>query len=245
MRTLQRVGAVALREWRSSFNSPVAYVFVVMFLILNAFFTFFVSRFYEAGQADLRPFFIWHPWIYLIFVPAVAMRTWAEERRSGTVELLFTLGITPAEAVLGKFLSAWGVIGLALLLTATIPGTAAYLGSPDWGVVLTGYLGSFLMAGTYLALGMFCSALTRSQVVSFILATVAGLFVVLIGFDPVTGILSRFLPSGVVEAVAAASILPHFEATARGVLDVRDLVYFGSTVTFLLYATTQAVNQRG
>lgn len=232
------------REWSAGFNSPVAYVFVVMFLLLNSFFTFFVSRLYESGQADLRPFFAWHPWIYLVFVPAVAMRTWAEERRSGTIELLFTLGVTPAQAVIAKFLAAWGMIALSLALTVTIPLTTAYLGAPDWGVILTGYLGSFLMAGTYLAMGMLCSALTRSQVVSFILAVVAGLFLILIGFDPVTSVLARFLPAGLVEGIAAVSPLPHFESLARGVIDIRDLTYYASTMFFLLFATAQVVNQR-
>ncbi|HDL77256.1 MAG TPA: ABC transporter permease [Lentisphaerae bacterium] len=244
MKRLRRTAAVVAREWRAVFNSPVAYVFVVMFLVLNAFFTFFVSRFYEAGQADLRPFFAWHPWLYLVFVPAVAMRAWAEEKRSGTIELLFTLGITPGEAVIAKYLAAWGIITLALLLTAGIPLTAEYLGSPDWGVIFTGYLGSWLMAGTYVSIGLFCSALTRSQVVSFILAVVAGLLMILIGFDPVTGVLARFLPAGVVEAIAGVSLLPHFESMARGVVDLRDVVFFGGTIFFMLFVTTQVINQR-
>lgn len=237
MQALHQTGVVARREWKAYFTSPVAYVFIVIFLMLAAFFTFHVSQFYEAGQATLSPFFRWHPWLYLILVPAVAMRLWAEERRSGTMELLLTLPVTPMQAILGKFLAAWAFLLLALALTFPVVLTALYLGSPDPGVVFTGYLGSILLAGAYLSVGMFTSALTRNQVISFILAVVLGLFLVLAGYPPVTGMLSQWAPAWVVDGVAACGFMPHFEALQRGVLDLRDVIYFGSVIIFMLLAT--------
>ena len=217
--------AIAKREWSAYFHSPVAYVFIVIFLALAGFFTFSVGGFYEAGQADLRGFFFWHPWLYLILVPAVAMRLWAEERRQGTLEMLFTSAITPAQAIAGKMAAAW-------------------LGQPDWGVVAAGYLSSLLLAGAYLALGMFTSALTRNQVVSFVLAVVGGLFLILAGFQPVTELLARWAPAWVVDGVAAFGFMPHYEAMQRGVLDLRDFLYFGSATGFLLFLTQLVLANR-
>ena len=188
--------AVAKREWSSYFQSPVAYIFIIIFLVLAGFFTFSVGGFYEAGQADLRGFFFWHPWLYLILVPAVAMRLWAEERRMGTIELLFTVAITPTQAIIGKMIAAWGFLTLALALTFPIPLTAAWLGQPDWGVIVAGYVASFLLAGAYLSVGMFTSALTRNQVISFVLAVGLGLFLILAGFQPVTELLSQWARIG-------------------------------------------------
>ena len=236
--------AIAKREWSAYFNSPVAYIFIVIFLVLAGFFTFSVSGFYEAGQADLRSFFFWHPWLYLILVPAVAMRLWAEERRQGTLELLFTTAVTPAQAIAGKLLAAWGFLGLALLLTFPVPLTAAWLGRPDWGVVVSGYLASFLLAGAYLAVGMFTSALTRNQVISFVLAVVLGLFLILAGFQPVTDLLAQWAPGWLVEAVAAFGFMPHYEAMQRGVLDARDFLYFASVTGFMLFLTQLVLANR-
>jgi ABC-2 type transport system permease protein len=233
----QHVFTVARREWKAFFNSPIAYIFLIVFLMLSGFFTFAVSRFYEAGQADLRGFFIWHPWLYLILVPAVAMRLWAEERRSGTIELLLTIGITPLQAVLGKFMAAWLFMLLALVLTFPMVLTAHYLGNPDTGVLLCGYFGSALLAGAYLAVGLFTSALTRNQVVSFVLAVVFGLFLVLAGYPPVTDLLARWAPLWLVDGVAAFSFMPHFETMQRGVLDFRDFLYFGSVMGYMLFCT--------
>lgn len=233
----QHVLAVGKREWRAYFDSPVAYVFIIIFLMLTGFFTFSISRFYEAGQADLGGFFTWHPWLYMILVPAVAMRLWAEERRSGTIELLFTVSVTPLQALLGKFFAAWLFMLLALALTFPIPLTAAYLGSPDTGAVLSGYLGSGLLAGAYIATGTFTSALTRNQVISFILGVVIGLFLILAGFPPVTDLLSRWAPSWFVDGVASFSFMSHFQALQRGVVDLRDLVYFASVMVFMIFAT--------
>ena len=231
--------AVTKREWGAYFNSPVAYIFIIIFLALAGFFTFSVSRFYEAGQADLRPFFFWHPWLYLILVPAVAMRLWAEERRTGTVELLLTLPVTPMQAILGKFLAAWGFLILALALTFPVVASAYFLGRPDAGVIATGYVGSALLAGGYVAVGMMTSALTRNQVIAFVLAVIIGLFLMLAGFPPVTGFLGNHAPM-FADAMAALSFISHFEAMQRGIIDLRDVLYFASLIAFMLF-TTQVV----
>jgi ABC-2 type transport system permease protein len=236
--------AVARREWAGYFNSPVAYVFIIIFLALAGFFTFAVSRFYEANQADLRGFFLWHPWLYLILVPAVGMRLWSEERRSHTIELLLTLPITPIQAILGKFAAAWLFLILALALTFPVVLTAVYLGSPDVGVIVSGYIGSAFLAGAYLSVAMFTSALTKNQVISFIVAVVLGLFLILAGFAPVTDLLSRFAPVWLVDGVAAFSFMSHYETLQRGVLDLRDLVYFASVIGFMLFATHVVLQQK-
>jgi ABC-2 type transport system permease protein len=237
MESLRNVKIIAKREWSAYFGSPVAYVFLVIFLVLSGFFTFSVGSFYEAGQADLRGFFFWHPWLFLVLVPAIAMRLWSEERRAGTIELLFTLPITPLQAVTGKFLAAWLFLALAILLTFPVALTAFYLGSPDGGVIFCGYLGSICLAGAYLAVGMWTSAITRNQVISFILAVVIGLFLILAGYPPVTDFVSRFAPDWLVTFVASLSFMSHFEAMQRGILDLRDLVYFASVIGFMTFST--------
>jgi len=237
MESWSHVRAIAKREWNAYFNSPIAYVFIVIFLILSAFFAFSVSRFFEAGEADLRALFTWLPWLYLILVPAAAMRLWAEERRSGTIELLFTLSVTPAQAVAGKFLAAWGFLLLALALTFPFFFTALYLGKPDIGAAAGGYLGGALLAAGYLSVGMFTSALTRNQVISFVLAVVICLFLVLAGFAPVTDLLSRWAPSWLVEGVASMSVVPHYDTLQRGIIDLKDVAYFLSLIVFALFAT--------
>ncbi|WP_108471121.1 ABC transporter permease subunit [Rhodanobacter thiooxydans] len=229
------VNAVLRRELRSYFVTPVAYVFLVIFLVLAGILTFYVGDFYERGQADLQPFFTMHPWLYLILVPAITMRMWAEEVKGGTLELLLTLPLTLWQAMLGKFLAAWLFIGLALLLTFPIWITVNYLGSPDNGVILAGYLGSWLMAGSFIAIGACLSALTRSQVVAFILTALVCVLLILAGQPQVQDFFSGTLPRKLINAVAHLSMLRHFEAIARGVLDVRDLVYFLlSTVGWLI-----------
>ena len=179
------VKAIFKRELSSYFATPLALIFLTFFLVINGFFTFKLGGFYEMGQADLRSFFVWHPWLYLFIVPAVSMRLWAEERKSGTIELLLTLPVTLFEAALGKFLAGWVFLGIALLLTFPIVLTVCYLGDPDIGVIVTSYIGSFLMAGTFLAVGCGVSALTGSQVVSFVITTAICLLLILLGFDPV------------------------------------------------------------
>ncbi len=220
------VNAVLRRELRSYFVTPVAYVFLVIFLVLAGILTFYAGDFYERGQADLQPFFMMHPWLYLILVPAITMRMWAEEAKGGTLELLLTLPLTLWQAMLGKFLAAWLFIGLALVLTFPIWITVNYLGSPDNGVILAGYLGSWLMAGSFIAIGACLSALTRSQVVAFILTALVCVLLILVGQPQVLDFFSGTLPRKLINAVAHLSMLRHFEAIARGVLDIRDLLYF-------------------
>jgi ABC-2 type transport system permease protein len=236
--------AVAKREWLSYFNSPVAYVFIVIFLVLAGFFTFQVSRFFDAGQADLQAFFFWHPWLYLILIPAVTMRSWAEERRNGTMELLLTLPVRPMQAIIGKFLAAWLFLGLALLLTLPVAVTANYLGKPDNGAIFCGYIGSFCLAGAYIAVGMFTSSLTRNQVVSFIIAVVLGLLLILAGYPPVTDVLSSWAPASLVEVIAGMSFMNHYEWMQRGVVHLKDIVYFASVIGFMLLATQVVIDNR-
>jgi ABC-2 type transport system permease protein len=238
------LGAVYRRELASYLATPVAYVFVVIFLIAAGSFTFYLGAFYERGQADLAPFFNFHPWLYLFLVPAVAMRLWAEERRSGSIELLLTLPIRPGAAVLAKFLAAWTFVGGALALTFPIWLTVSYLGDPDHGAIFAGYVGSFLMAGSFLAIGSCLSAATRSQVVAFILTAVVCFLFLLAGFPLVLDLFRAWAPAWFVDAVAALSFLTHFQAIARGVLDLRDLLYFGLTMAVWLYATTLVLELR-
>ncbi len=244
MDALRNTTAIAKRELVSYFESPVAYVFLVVFLVLIGFLTFFVSHFYEAGQADLRAFFFWHPWMFLILVPAAAMRLWAEERRAGTIETLLTLPITITQAILGKFIAAWFFLGLAIALTFPIVLTAAYLGAPDRGAIAGGYLGSLLLAGAFLSVGMLTSAFTRNQVISFVLAVVICLFLLLAGWPPVTDLVARWAPDWLVRVVAAFSFMPHYEAFQKGVLDIRDFAYYFSVMVFMLCATSLVLENR-
>lgn len=243
-RVYKPVKTIMAREWSAYFNSPIAYVFLVIFLVLAGFFTFAVSRFYENGQADLRPFFFWHPWLYLILVPAVTMRLWAEEQRSGTIELLLTLSVKPGQAILAKFIAAWLFMGLALALTFPMVLTAYYLGEPDPGVMVSGYLGSFLLAGAYVAVGQFASAVTRNQVIAFIIGVFVGLFLLLAGFPPVTEMLTRWAPVWLVDGVAGFSFMHHYDMLQRGLIGLDDLVYFGGVIVFMLVATHAALTQR-
>ena len=229
------VSAVMRRELRSYFVTPVAYVFLVIFLVLAGILTFYAGDFYEREQADLQPFFVMHPWLYLILVPAITMRMWAEEAKGGTLELLLTLPLTLWQAMLGKFLGAWLFVGLALLLTFPLWLTVNYLGSPDNGVILAGYLGSWLMAGTFIAIGACLSALTRSQVVAFILTALVCVLLILAGQAQVLDFFHGTLSRQLINLVGQLSMLRHFEAIARGVLDVRDVLYFVlSTVGWLI-----------
>jgi ABC-2 type transport system permease protein len=231
------------RELASYFATPVAYVFIVIFLLLSGAFTFYLGGFYERGQADLQPFFGFHPWLYLFLIPAVAMRLWAEERKSGSIELLLTLPVTMGQAVLGKFLAAWAFVGIALALTFPIWVTVNYLGDPDNGVIIASYLGSLLMAGAFLAVGSCLSAMTRNQVVAFILTVVACFLLLLAGFPMVLDFFRGIgFPQGVIDAISGLSFLTHFNAISKGVLDLRDLFYFGLMIGFWLYATTIVID---
>lgn len=232
------------RELAGYFGSPVAYVFIVIFLLLCGFFTFSISMFYEFGQADLRAFFQWHPWVFLFLVPAAGMRLWAEERRIGTIELILTLPLTLTEVILGKFLASWLFVGIALFLTFPLILTVTYLGDPDLGAVFCGYFGSFLMAGAYLSVASMTSSLTRNQVISFILSVVICLFLVLAGWPPVTDILSGWAPLWLVDVIAGFSFMPHFTSMERGVLDLRDLIYFLSVMFFMLFSNGVILQNR-
>lgn len=227
--------AIYRREIRSYFSTPIALIFLCVFLILTGFFTFKLGSFYEIGQADLRAFFMWHPWLYLFIVPAVSMRLWAEERKSGTIELLLTLPVATVEAALGKFLAGWVFLGLALLLTFPMVFTVMYLGNPDLGVILSSYIGSFLMAGAFLGIGCSISALTDSQVVSFVIATSVCLLMILLGFDPVISVLLDVFPAWFVERLTTLSFPYHFESIQRGILQLTDIFYFLCVMLVSLY----------
>jgi ABC-2 type transport system permease protein len=235
------VAAIARREFASYFATPLALVFLLIFLMLAAVFPFYLGSFFETGQADLQVFFRFHPWLYLLLVPAVAMRLWAEERKSGTLELLLTQPVTPLQAVLGKFLAAWAFLAVALALTFPIWITVAWLGDPDNGVILASYLGSWLMAGAFLAVGGCLSAATRSQVIAFILAVVACLLMLLAGFPLALDAVRGVLPQGAVDAVSAVSFLTHYQAITRGVLDARDVVFFVLAIAAWLLATVLVI----
>ncbi len=225
------------RELRSYFATPLAYVFIVIFLVLAAVFTFQVGGFFERGQADLQPFFRWHPWIYLVLVPAISMRLWAEERNSGSIELLMTMPLTLWQAVLGKFLAAWVFAGVALLLTFPIWITVNYLGNPDNGAIVAAYVGSWLMAGGFLAIGTCLSAATRNQVIAFVTAALVGFVFLLAGFPLVLDLVRGVIPAALVDTIASLSFLTHFDAISKGVIDIRDLVYFAALISFWLAAT--------
>ena len=241
---MKQILVIAKRELVSYFTSPVAYIFLVIFLLLTGFFTFTAGQFFERGEASLSAFFGWHPWLYLVLVPAVGMRLWAEERRSGTIELLLTMPITPWEAIAGKFLASWIFIGVALALTFPVVITANVLGSPDNGMIFAGYLGSLFLAGAYLAVTCMTSAMTRNQVVAFILSVVACLFLILAGFNPVTDLMVRWASPAFIDTVAAFSVVTHFDGFQKGVIDSRDLLYFLSVIGFSLFATSMALRNR-
>ena len=238
------IRAIAKRELASYFASPVAYVFLVIFLLLTGFLTFTAGAFFERGEASLGAFFAWHPWVYLVLVPAVGMRLWAEERRAGTIELLLTMPITPWQAIAGKFVASWIFLGIALALTFPVAITVNVLGSPDNGMIFAGYLGSLFLSGAYLALTCMTSAMTRNQVVAFILAVVACLFLILAGFSPVTDLMVRWASPAFVDTVAAFSVVTHFDGFQKGVIDSRDLVYFLSVIGFALFATSVVLRNR-
>lgn len=235
---MNALAAILRRELKSYFLTPVAYVFIVIFLILSNALTFYLGGFYERGQADLTPFFNFHPWLYLFLAPALSMRLWAEERKSGSIELLMTLPIEPWQAVLGKFLAAWLFTGIALALTVPIWLTVNYLGDPDNGVIFAAYLGSLLMAGGFLAVGSCISAATKNQVIAFILSVTACLVLLLASFSLVLDVFSSWAPQVLVDTIASLSFLTHFENISKGVIDIRDLVYFGLLIGVMLYANT-------
>jgi ABC-2 type transport system permease protein len=232
------------REFSSFFATPVAYVFIGIFLVLSGVFTFFVGGFYERGQADLLPFFNFHPWLYLFLVPAIAMRSWSEERKSGTIELLMTLPISTWQAMLAKHLAAWAVLGLSLLLTFPLWLTVNYLGDPDNGIIVAAYFGSWLMAGAFLSIGMCMSALTKNQVIAFILSVVVCFIFVVSGSNIVLDAFKSWAPSVVIDVVASFSFLTHFEAIAKGVIALDDVMYFLLVTICWLFAGLVLIEQK-
>lgn len=240
--SLKHIWTIGKRELVSYFSSPVAYVFIVVFLLLLGILTFVFGGFFEYRQATLASLFRWLPWLYLVLVPAVAMGLWAEERRLGTIELLLTFPITPWEAIIGKFLAAWIFLGASLFLTAPAVFTVNYLGSPDNGVIFCGYLGAFLMMGAFLSVGCLTSSLTRDQVVSFIVSLMVCLFMVLLGFPGLTALLLNMnAPAWLIRFTEGVGIFPHFEGFQRGVISLRDIAYFLSVIVFGLFTTSVTI----
>jgi ABC-2 type transport system permease protein len=239
---LARTAIVFRREFRSYFQTPLAAVFLVIFLFLAGLFAFNIGGFYERNQSDLRPFFQFHPWLYVFLVPAVSMRLWAEERRTGTIELLMTLPFGAADLVVGKFLAAWAFTTVALSLTFPMWITVSWLGTPDHGTILVAYLASALLGGAFLAIGAFLSALTKNQVIAFVLCAVACFVLLLAGFPAVIDFLRGWAPRGVVEGLASTSALTHYESMMRGVVDLRDVLYFGLVIAAFLVLNVFAID---
>src|SRR5580693_2488703 len=241
---MNKVSVIFRRELSSYFATPLAYVFIIIFLLLTAIFTFQIGGFLERGQADLQAFFRWHPWIYLVLIPAISMRLWAEERNSGSIELLMTLPIELWQAVAGKFLAAWAFAGLALALTFPIWITVNYLGHPDNGVILASYIGSFLMAGAYLSIGACISATTNNQVIAFIVSVVVCFLLTISGAPLVLDAFRAWAPLPLVEAIASFSFITHFASITAGVIDLRDVIFFFSLIALFLYANMLVVDLR-
>lgn len=237
MNAWSNIKTIAKRELSGYFASPVAYVFIVIFLLLTGFFTFMLGRLFERGQASLFWFFYWLPWLYLLLVAAVGMRLWSEERRQGTMELLLTMPVTAWQAIVAKFVASWLFLALALLLTFPVVITVNLLGNADNGVILGGYLGSLLLAGAFLAISCFTSALTRNQVISFILTFSICLFLILAGYPPVTDLVAQWAPANLIDFVASFSVMPHYEGFQKGVVDSRDVLFFLSVIGFALFTT--------
>ena len=239
---MNALGAVFRREFAAYFATPIAFVFLVIFLFSMGVFTFYVGHFFDSGVADLSLFFNYHPWLYLFLLPALAMRLWAEEKRSGSIELLLTLPVPVWATVLGKFLAAWAFAGLALALTFPIWITVNYLGSPDNGVILASYVGSFLMAGAYLSIGAAISAATSNQVIAFVVSVVVCFLFTVAGAPVVIDAFQGWAPVTLVDAVSSFSFITHFSAITEGVIDLRDLVFFGSLMALFLTANVLIVD---
>ena len=241
---MSRTLTILKRELKAYFATPVAYVFIVIFLLMTGVFTFHIGGFYERGQADLEPFFRFHPWLYMLLIPAISMRLWSEERKTGTLELLMTLPVSLVEAVIGKFLAAWCFTTIALALTFPVWITVNYLGDPDNTVIAAGYLGSLLLAGGCLAIGSCISALTKNQVIAFVISFVICFAFNLAGFPVVLDLFSTWAPQVIVDTISSFSFLTHFESILKGVVDVRDIIYFATLIAFWLYANTLAIEAK-
>ncbi|MFO1257597.1 MAG: ABC transporter permease subunit [Gammaproteobacteria bacterium] len=241
---MSKIWPLYKREFKAYFVTPIAYIFMVIFLLLCGLLTFYAGLFFQRGQADLQPFFEFHPWIYLIFVPALSMRLWAEERKSGTFELLLTLPLSPIQAVLGKFLAAWTFAGLTLLLTFPFWITVNYLGEPDNGTILLSYIASFILAGSFLSIGTALSAFTKNQVIAFISTLSLGLLFVLSGFPIVTDFFYQWVPTVIVNAIRDFSFMTNFETMTKGVIDLRHIVFFTTFIGIFLFINTLALEAK-
>ena len=232
------------REFTSYFVTPVAYVFIVIFLFMTGVFTFYLGAFYESNQADLEPFFRFHPWLYLFLIPAISMRLWSDERKSGTIELLMTLPVSITDTVVAKYLAAWSFTAIALSLTFPMWITVNYLGNPDNTVVLASYIGSLIMAGGFLAIGSCISALTKSQVIAFVISVVICFMFILSGFPMVLDLFEDWAPQAVIDAIASFSFLTHFTSSKKGLIDIRDVIYFAALITFWLYVNVVIIENK-
>lgn len=241
---MRALGVLTKREFVSYFTTPVAWVFLMIFVSLSGLLTFYAGEFFERGQADLQSFFLFHPWLYVFLIPAVSMRMWAEERRSGTIEMLMTLPVSTAELVLGKFFAAWAFVGIALILTAPIWMTVNYLGNPDNGVILMSYLASFLIAGTFLSVGSCLSACTKSQMIAFVSAMMACILLTFLGSDALINLFSDVATEKVMKMFQSFGFLIHFLSLTRGVLDIRDLLFFISFSGVFLFATVIVLDHK-
>ncbi len=239
-----QIWVIMRRELTAYFSTPLAYVFIVIFLALLAATTFYMGAFFDRNQADLRPFFSFHPWLYLFLIPAITMRMWAEERKTGTIEFLMTLPISTNAVVIGKFLAAWLFAGLALLLTFPMWITVEYLGDPDIGVIIASYIGSWLVAGGFLAIGGCLSALTRNQVIAYIVTATVCLLTLTSGLPVVLGAFQGWAPPLAVDVIASLSVLTHFESITRGLVDIRDLIFFASLIVLALVVNAAIVDLR-
>ena len=233
---------IAKRELKAYFATPVALVFICIFLAVTGAFAFYVGGFFDRGQASLDTFFVYHPWLYLMLVPAIAMRLWAEERKTGTIELLMTLPVSTTQAVIGKYLAAWLFCGIALALTFPMWITVNVLGNPDNGVILASYVGSFVMAGAFLAIGSCLSALTKNQVIAFVVAATVCFLFTMSGLELVLNFFQLWAPDVIVETVAQMSFLTHFTSVMEGVIDIRDVIFFASLIAVWLFANVVVVD---
>jgi ABC-2 type transport system permease protein len=240
---MRNILAITGRELAAYFATPVATVFIVIFLVLQGTLTFNLGNYFDRGQADLVPFFNFLPWVFLLLVPAITMRLWAEERRLGTIELLLTLPITQTQAVIGKFLAAWAFCAIALVLTFPIVLTVRYLGDPDMGVIWSGYIGALLIAGAYLSVGSAMSALTRNQVIAFVLGVMVCFIFAAASYPLVTDFLSRNLPV-MADVARRFAIVDRYQDFTRGIVSLRDVIFFTTFIGFWLYLTTVLVDQR-
>lgn len=241
---MKRTLSIFKRELAGYFATPVAYVFIAVFLFLTGLFTFNLGSFFERGQADLRPFFDLLPWLFLFLVPAISMRLWAEERKQGTIELLFTLPITMGQAVMGKFFAAWAFTAIALCMTFPLWITVNYLGNPDNGVILASYVGGILMAGGFLAIGSCISAVTKNQVIAFVLSVVVCFLFLLTSLPPVMVMFTGWLPPVLLDAIASFSFYSHFDSITKGVIDLRDAVFFASLMIFFLFTNALVLDAK-